>query len=394
MKGPSARKRRLRDIALAVLTSLTLSTAIAACGSSSSSSSSSSSNSVSSTSSSAAATDGSAGVNEAQAALSQALKPPTTLGLPAWTKPFPTGKTVTYVHCGVAACTLIANALKNAASVAGWTVKVIPSDGSPAGVQAAWNTVVRLHPDAAFGSAFNATVFASALAKLQAMKIPVLQMATSDKVGNGVVIVKLGPAEVPIIGKQMAAWTVASSHGSANTLYVELPTFTTLTPMMTAFEQSYRQWCPTCKFASMNMPVTALGSTAPSMIVGYLRSHPDVNRVVLSYDGIGLGLPAALKAAGLAGKVQFIGQDPTETNLSYVQTGEEGASVASGYYSIWANLVDAAARYMTGQSLAANIALPLPDWVITKQNITAANPFKPAPDLNGQLRKLWNRSGT
>jgi ribose transport system substrate-binding protein len=102
----------------------------------------------------------------------------------------------------------------------------------------------------------------------------------------------------------------------------------------------------------MTVPITALGSKAPGRIVAYLRSHPAINRVALGYDGLGLGLPAALKATGLADKVQVIGEAPTATNLSYVQSGQQAATVGLGYYEIWANLVDAATRYMTGQSLA------------------------------------------
>ena len=126
------------------------------------------------------------------------------------------------------------------------------------------------------------------------------------------------------------------------------------------------------------------------MIVGYLRSHPDVNRVALGYDGIGLGLPAALKAAGLADKVQVVGEAPTATNLSYVESGGQAATVGQGYYEIWANLVDAAARAMTGQSLDANAAFKPPYWLVTKENVAEANPPAPlAPDLNGELAETW-----
>ena len=61
------------------------------------------------------------------------------------------------------------------------------------------------------------------------------------------------------------------------------------------------------------------------MIVSYLRAHPEVNYVALSYDGVGVGLPAALKAAGLADKVKIIGEAPTATNVSYVEAGTQGA---------------------------------------------------------------------
>ena len=386
------RRRRLRGVALAAIVGLALSAGLAACGDDDDTSSASGS-AAGGGAATTSASGGDAGLQEAKQAMADAMKAPAELGLPKWTKPFPTGKTITYVHCGVEVCNTIVDAIKYAADVAGWKLKVIPSNGSPASVKSAWATVVRTHPDAAFGSGFDGTVYAAELAKLKAMKVPVFALATLDKSGaKGIELVKLGPDEVPIVGKQMAAWAVATTEGKANTLYVDLPTFTILKPVMEAYEKSYKELCSSCGYASMNVPITALGSKAPGMIVGYLRSHPDVNVVAMGYDGIGLGLPAALKAAGLADKVKIVGEAPTATNLSYVQAGTQGATVSQGYYEIWANLVDAAARAMTGQSLEPNAAFPPPYWLVTKENVAEANPPKPLnPDLAGELKELWNR---
>ena len=55
--------------------------------------------------------------------------------------------------------------------------------------------------------------------------------------------------------------------------------------------------------------MTSLGRDAPDRIVSYLRSHPQVSYVVLSVsNALGAGLPAALRAAGLADKVKIVGQ--------------------------------------------------------------------------------------
>ena len=75
---------------------------------------------------------------------------------------------------------------------------------------------------------------------------------------------------------------------------------------------------------------------------------------VWSVRSTDFGLPAALKAAGLSNKVKFIGEAPTETNFSYIRSGQEGATVSQAYYEIWANMLDAAARTVTGQSIAVN----------------------------------------
>ena len=374
-----------RSVAFAALVAA-IAIAVAGCGSSSGSSSSTNSSAAANSSAGSGAD-----VKGAQAAAVKAATLPTSLNLPPVTKPIPTGKTVTYVHCGVEVCSTIVKAIENGAGVLGWKTKVVPSAGTPPSVKSAWDNVVRIKPAAAFGSGFDSTLYASALKQLNADKVPVMSWATLDKTGNGIALAKGGPAEVGVIGDQQAAWAVSSANGKANTVYVDLPTYTILKPIGTEFEKAYKQYCPKCPFDTMAVPLTALGKDAPARVVSYLRSHPDVNRVALSYDGIGVGLPAALKAAGLDKKVQFIGEAPTATNLAYIKSGQQAATVSQGYYEIWAAFLDAAARASTGQSLAPDQAWKPPWFLVTKDNINKVGTnFGPiVPNLNEQLKKIW-----
>ena len=371
-----------------VLVAVAVAVVATGCGSSKSSSSSSSSTST------AASSTASPGLTQARAFMQQAMQAPKSLGLPQTSKPIPTGKTVTYVHCGVDVCSTIAKAIKNAADVLGWKTKIVASDGSPGSVKAAWDTVVRIHPAAAFGSGFPSAMYASEVKQLKAEGVPVMLFASTDVNGNGVTLSKGRNDEVPIVGKQMAAWVISTTNGKPNTLYVDLPTFPILPPVRKGFEAAYKQWCSGCPYAKIDLPITSIGKDAPSRIVSYLRAHPDVNRVALGYDGLDFGLPAALKAAGLSGKVQFIGEAPTETNFSYVRSGQEGATVSQAYYEIWSNLVDAAARETTGQSIVANNAWKVPWFLVTKQNINSAGTgFGPVvPNLDQDLKQLWKKT--
>jgi ribose transport system substrate-binding protein len=237
-------------------------------------------------------------------------------------------------------------------------------------------------------------MYASEVKQLKAAGIPVMLFASTDVNGGPVTLSKGRNDEVPIVGKQMAAWVIATTNGKPNTLYVDLPAFPILPPVRSGFEAAYKQWCPDCPYAKIDLPITSIGKDAPSRIVSYLRAHPDVNRVALGYDGLDFGLPAALKAAGLADKVKFIGEAPTETNFSYVRDGTQGATVSQGYYEIWSNLVDAAARTVTGQSITANDKWKVPWFLVTKDNINSAGTgFGPVvPDLKQQLDKLWNKA--
>ncbi len=388
------RKRGLRHhrrVTGLVLTAA-LGVMIAACSSTAGTSTAGSSASAGSDSAGLTGSSQSVGVQAAEAELKVAETRPASINLPPVTAPIPSGKTVSFVHCGVAVCDTIAVAIKNAASILGWKVNVVASDGTPASVQAAWASVVRLHPDVAFGSGFDRALFASEASQLASMKVPVMDWSTLDSPGQGITLAKGGPSEVPVVGEQMAAWVVASTEGKADTLYVNLPTYVILQPVMTAFDAYYKQWCPGCGLSTMSVPLTSIGTTAPSLIVSYLRAHPSINRIAVSYDGVDVGLPAALAAAGLSGKVQFIGEAPTATNLAYVQAGTEGATVAQGYYEIWAMFMDAAARALTGQSLAPDNAWKVPWFLLTQSNYSQGTGYAPiVPNLDAQLRQIWKK---
>jgi ribose transport system substrate-binding protein len=336
----------------------------------------------------------SSGVAEAKAFMKESMAPPTELGLPPTEKPIPSGKTVTYVHCGVDVCSTIANAIKSSADILGWETKVIATDGSPASIKAGWGQVVRLKPDAAFGSGAPAAAYAGEIKQLEAAGIPVILLATTDTEGNGITFSEMQLDEVPVVGKQMASWVVSTTNGDANTLYADLPAFPILPPVKEGFEAAYEEWCPDCPYESIDLPITSIGKDAPSRIVSHLRANPDVNTVALGYDGLGFGLPAALKAAGLDDKVQVIGEAPTETNFAYVRNGEQGATVSQAYFEIWANLVDVAARTLTDQPIDANTEWAVPWFLVTPDNIdevgTGHEPV--LPDLNEQLEKLWDKS--
>ena len=381
-RGP----RRHRRVAGAVLTAA-LGLVIAACSSTSTGTSTAGTTTAGS---SVIGSSTSSGVQAAEAELKVAEARPASVSLPTVSTPIPSGKTVSFVHCGVAVCDTIAAAIKNAAAVLGWKVDVIPTNGTPASVKAAWDTVVRLHPAVAFGSGFNRALFASEASQLASMKVPVMDWSTLDSPGQGITFVKGGPSEVPVVGEQMAAWVVASTQGKADTLYINLPTFVILQPVMEGFDSYYKQWCPGCKLSTMSVPLTSIGTTAPSLIVSYLRAHPDINRIAVGYDGVDVGLPAALAAAGLSGKVKFIGEAPTATNLAYVQAGTEAATVAQGYYEIWAMYLDAAARALTGQSLAPDNAWKVPWFLVTQSNYSQGTGYAPiVTNLDGQLKQIW-----
>ena len=97
---------------------------------------------------SAAQSGGGASVAEAQTLTKQATTRPTSIGLTKPIgKPVPTGKKVVFISCGVEACEIQGNIIKQGAADLGWTAETIGTDGSPEQLQNAFKTALRQGAD-------------------------------------------------------------------------------------------------------------------------------------------------------------------------------------------------------------------------------------------------------
>ena len=142
---------------------------------------------------------------------------------------------------------------------------------------------------------------------------------------------------------------------------------------------------------TIDIPLTALGKDAPDRIVSYLRSHPKVGYVVLSVsDALGTGLPAALQAAGLGGKVKILGQGASTQIYQYISGGQVKSVVPFDYYAVDYQMLDALARHFAGVPVKQT---PPPLWLVGKSELPNANALFPlVPDYRSQFLKLWGKS--
>src|SRR4051794_14213051 len=91
----------------------------------------------------------SAGLAQAKAVVQKASARPDSLTVTQPIgKPVPTGKKIVFVSCGVEACAVQGPILQEAASILGWSVKQVATDGTPEKVQGAIDAAIRDHADA------------------------------------------------------------------------------------------------------------------------------------------------------------------------------------------------------------------------------------------------------
>jgi ABC-type sugar transport system substrate-binding protein len=379
----SSRPRRAVRRALTAIVPVTSLLTLAACGSAA----------TPAADSTQAAAPGSPGLTAARAALATFSERPAAISVTQPVgKPIPKGKKIDFILCGVQSCKDLADFFTEAASELGWQVKQIATQGTPESVQAAYEQALRDKPDAVIASGFPRAVYAKQLARLKAADIPVVQSNADDVVGDGISLLKNGPDDVGIQGRMLASWVVSNSGAKADTVYFDLPAYTILKPVKDAFAAQYKEWCAGCGLDNVDVPITSVGKDMPDRVVSYLRSHPKVTHVVFSLGLLNVGVPAALKTAGLTGKHIVVNVGDAQ-NYQYIQGGlTDGAMALNSHETAWLQ-ADALARHFTGQSMDVDQKAALPNLLVTKDNLPSADgDFPIVEDYQAQFKALWGLS--
>ncbi len=333
-------------------------------------------------------------LDEAQALVDRAYKRPTQITqTKPIDKPIPAGKKVTWISCGIEVCVFQGDLVKEGAGILGWDVEVIATDGTPEKIQNAMRSAIREGTDALMTTAIDKDALAGPLAEAKAKDIPVVTCCSLGEAGKDFLFNIGSPDQGAIIGEVLAAKAVAHSEGEANVLYANISAFQILASVRDAFEAKYSELCPDCEFATIDIPLAALGKDAPDRMVSYLRSHPDVNYLVLSEaSALAPGLPAALQTAGLGpDKVTIIGEAGNGQVWQEIQQGRIEAVLPPALHSYDYGMLDALARHFAG----VPVEKTEPDlWLVDKNNIpnTTAPAFSPVEDYKAQWAELWGKS--
>lgn len=386
-------RARLMALLAVVVTAAAL---VAGCGSSSSNSASAGSSSggsatAASDSSGSSSSGGSASsaVAQAQKLIAPFLKRPTTIPVSApINKPVPHNKAIDFLTCQSQGCVVIANDFKKVASQLNWTTKVITVAATSNAIQVAYDQVLRDNPDGVVTVGISSTGVTAQQKKLSAAKIPVVAVQDPDTPHPPYVATILNHNTSLPEGRDTAALAVA--HGCTGTiLYFQLEGFVVLHYTLQGFKQEYSKLLPDSSVKVVDIPATSLSNAAPT-IVGAARANPDAKCIVLSQDDMAIGLPQALKAAGINdAKIIDLGPGSKITD-QYFQNGQIDAIVISPSLGDWGYLMtDALARAFVGQSSEPDTKAVLVPWITTGNSVASSSDFAEVANIQAQYQKLW-----
>jgi len=185
----------------------------------------------------------------------------------------------------------------------------------------------------------------------------------TDPPADGITVTFAGRSSSRAIGDAMATWVLSKKGKASNVLLVHSSSFPTLGDVKDGFEGRYKALCSACKETVLDEPATAIGKDLPQNVAAKLRSDSSINYVVAEEGNMLLGLPEALKAAGI--NVPVIGQYPSETSIQYLKDGSiVKAIVMTQQVDSMFQATDALARAFAGQDFQADQPAS-PTWIVT-----------------------------
>jgi ribose transport system substrate-binding protein len=377
---------------------LALAVGVAACGSSNSSSSSTaaSSGSGATTTTSTSTSTSSSGVNTAapSAAIQPYIGHPSAFPITRPLKSVKKGATIAFMDCGTSICSLFWELLQPAAKVMGVKLTHYEAGSSATSVTQAYDSVVSAKPDAVIATATNVDLWKNQLKQLQAMHIPVVTTGILGTKPYGITAAQAAETASVLEGKLMADYTAAKFSSVTNIALYEVPELS-FTPLVAqAYQTELKNVCSNCTVRVVQIPIAAMGSTAPSQIVSDLQSHSGTKLAVFAIDELESGLPAALANAGI--KIDTLGDSPGPAELEYLKQGKETAVLGVDLPVLGWTLLDQAMRQIVRQPLVGEEANGISDLQFLTQSDIMFDPSKGwtgYPDFAQRFAKLWGVGG-
>jgi ribose transport system substrate-binding protein len=308
-------------------------------------------------------------------------------------KPLPHGAKFVYLSCSSPVCGLLGQLYEPAVKAIGGTMTIINGGNTASSNQAAAASALALHPSAVLLAATTPSLFGNSLNKLEAAGVKVVGGWISDPQAHGITYSVGGPSNQSHAGALMADWVITHNGAKANVVFYSTPELGYSPALQQGFQQEMAKQCTTCKVRIAQLSLATFGTTAPSTILHDLQAHSGTTTAVFASMDATIGLPAALKTAGLS--VTTFGFSP-ESELPQIASGQLTGGLGFDLpVQAW-TVVDAAARLVLGEKVPPQEA-NVPLEVLGKQQIISY-PTKQWPLTHGwtgypsfpaRFVKLW-----
>ncbi len=303
------------------------------------------------------------------------------------------GERMTIITCSLPVCITLSDGAANAARALGWKLTTLQSNSTPEGFLSAINQTAANPPNAlSYIGILPDSSIRKQLDVLQAAGTKIVTISPIGdplKSGGPVQAVSGGPADVAQSGKLMGDAVVADAKGRTNSVFVWDPTYAGVWgPIKSSYESVLKSVGSTpgvLEVANAN-----IGKTVPSQIVSYLQAHPDTKYVALAVVDYNTGLDAALRGAGLSGKVKIISRAANTSALAAIKDGTQWASVGLELGGSAYRSVDQLARLAMKVPLGDRVDTPGWQQIYVKSNVTQTTEQPEPPNYVKAYEVAWH----
>jgi ribose transport system substrate-binding protein len=304
-------------------------------------------------------------------------------------KKLPAGKKFVFLQCAAPTCALAANAVKTGVAAIRGKLTIVPAGFTAQTAQSAAASALALKPDAVIVPAITGSFFSGGLKKLRAAGIKVVSIGMDNARSYGVDFGIGDIATSTRAGRLLADWVIVTKGAKANVVYYGSPELDFSKYAQGGFVGEMKKQCPACKVRTSSISVLTIGSTAPTTVANDLRANPATNTAIFSTLDTAIGLPAALKTAGLS--VTTNGLAPGPVTLSYIKqgqlTGGFGLDLLAGAWQA----VDISARLMLGEKVPSGEASGDYEFIGPAQiKGDISGGWTGYPDYQKRFKKLWH----
>lgn len=305
------------------------------------------------------------------------------------------GKSIYYIQCGAPACKFVGDSLEQVAGLLKWKLTRVDSGLTPEKFAAAYTRALNDKPDGVIGAPVPRALIGKFIDGLAAAKIPYIELAEADPVGNGIVARTPGVEEQGVSGEWMADWIIADSVGKANVAYFHDAGQRVFVNALNGYQSEMKKNCAECKLEIVKAALADSGTRLPAQVVSYVQAHPDVDYVSMAIGDMAIGVPAALKAAGLGDRVKIVSRVGSPPNFQNIAKNDvEYATVGESLPNLAFQAFDGLARSFNGDPLDCCNDAFLSMQLLTRENVgDPAKPFQGASDIAGHFSKLWHLDG-
>ncbi|MBS1882814.1 MAG: sugar ABC transporter substrate-binding protein [Actinobacteria bacterium] len=373
-----------------------LAAALSACGSSGSSSSNTSESSgggsgektETASAESGSESSGSSAIAEADANFEKYSQKPEPIELAAIEREIPKGANLAILNVNVPGTKIITKGTKEAAAKLGWHVKESLPPLTPEGFSGALTSILQEKPDALiFLTPFPLSSFRRQLNEFKAAGIPIVTVGANEYPvgGSSPVVASSGlPIDFGPLSELQADTMIHQEGGAPDMALVVDPSVPAWKVVIEKTKEGIEKAGGT--YNQIDVGEAEAAKTGAQTIVSYLQAHPEITYVWLTTNIFNLGLPQALKAAGLEVKIGTGAGE--QIDVESIEKGSQDSTVVLETESNGWRLADAAARALAGEKIAEP-EIPTKYLIVTKENTDLAQNVEAFPEEEQAFLKAW-----